>query len=227
MTRPLATRAEETLVTLPGVQWALRSERLAARSVLPLSLGTMQRALKVALTERAWLMVTVQLRAPVQAPLQPVNFERLEAAARSVTALPWVKAWTQAEPQRRPAGVELTVPVPLPARFSVSALSLSKVAVTARSALGVTVQAAAPEQAPDQPVNDEPGAAVAVSVTGTAANGAEQVGPQSIPPVPDFTVPAPLPFLATVNVLPRKRTSANRSVEPSQVEPAATTLPSG
>jgi hypothetical protein len=45
--------------------------------------------------------------------------------------------------------------------------------------------------------------AVAVSVTGTAAKGAEQVEPQTIPPGLDVTEPEPLPVLVTVTVLPR------------------------
>ena len=101
------------------------------------------------------------------------------------------------------AGLEDTVPAPLPALLSASVLSDSNVAVAARSAPTVTVQVPVPEQSPDQPVNDDPGAAVAVSVIGAAAKGAEHVGPQLIPPALELTVPEPLPALATVSVGPR------------------------
>jgi hypothetical protein len=44
-------------------------------------------------------------------------------------------------------------------------LATSKVAVTERAALMLTVQLPVPEQAPDQPAKVEPAAAAAVSVT--------------------------------------------------------------
>src|SRR5204862_497825 len=122
MTLPFFTLAENTLVTFPTEQCARLIAPLAARSFLPFSLGTTQRALNVAVTERAALIVNVQ------------------------------------------------VPVP--------------------------------EQAPDQPTKDDPGEAVAVSLTGIAANGAEQVEPQLIPLGLEVTLPEPLPVLVTVSVLP-------------------------
>src|SRR5262245_29350240 len=99
-----------------------------------------------------------------------------------------------------PAGLEETVPVPT--FVSVSAFGVSNLAVTVLSALGVTVHGPVPEQAPDQPAKLEPAAGVAVSVTGTAAKGAEQVEPQLIAFGLEVTVPEPLPVLVTVRVLP-------------------------
>jgi hypothetical protein len=139
---------------------------------------------------------------PEHAPDQPVNVDPGDGAAVSVTGVPWRKLCVQVEPQLIPSGLDVTTPAPVPAVASASALSLSKVAVTARSAFTVTVQVAVPEQAPDQPVNDEPAAGVAVSVTGTEANGAEQVAPQAIPFGLEVTVPDPLPAVETVTELP-------------------------
>jgi hypothetical protein len=72
-------------------------------------------------TERAWLIVTVQDPVPEQAPLQPVNVEPVEAAAVRVTLVPLVKLALQVEPQLNPAGFEATVPEPDPLLVSVSA----------------------------------------------------------------------------------------------------------
>jgi hypothetical protein len=46
--------------------------------------------LKVAVTDRAWLIVTVQAPVPVQSPLQPANVEPAAAVGVSVTTVPWV-----------------------------------------------------------------------------------------------------------------------------------------
>jgi hypothetical protein len=63
------------------------------------------------------------------------------------------------------------------------------------------VQVPVPLHAPLQPVNVEPAAAVAVSVTIVPeANDAEQVAPQSIPAGELVTEPEPVPALLTVNV---------------------------
>jgi hypothetical protein len=88
ITRPFLTLAENALVTFPGEQCAFLSARLAALSVLPFSFGTTQRTLKVAVTERAALIVKVHVPVPEQAPDQPAKLERAEAAAVSVTAVP-------------------------------------------------------------------------------------------------------------------------------------------
>jgi hypothetical protein len=202
ITRPFFTLDENALVTLPSEQCAFLIAPLAARSVLPVTLGTMQSALKVAVTERAALMVTVQLPGPEQLPDQPANLERAEATAESVTTLPCRKACAQVEPQVIPAGLELTVPAPRPAFVSVSALSLSNRAVTERAAAIVTVQLPLPEQAPDQPLKDDPAEVVAASVTVVPClKACAQVEPQLIPAGLEVTVPDPLPALANVSVL--------------------------
>src|ERR687888_339247 len=65
----------------------------------------------------------------------------------------------------------------------------------------VTVQVPVPVQAPLQPVNVEPAAAVAVSVTVVpSGKEAEQVAPQSIPAGELVTAPEPAPAFVTVSV---------------------------
>ena len=60
---------------------------------------------------------------------------------------------------------------------------------------------AVPEQAPPQPVNAEPGAALAVSVTTVpAVNDAEHVDPQEMPAGDELTVPEPVPLRLTSTV---------------------------
>jgi len=56
----------------------------------------------------------VQVPVPVQAPLQPVKVEPVEAAAVRVTLVPLVKLALQVEPQLTPVGLEVTVPEPVP-----------------------------------------------------------------------------------------------------------------
>jgi hypothetical protein len=69
-------------------------------------------------------------------------------------------------PQLIPAGELLTVPLPLPDLFVVRAkVCKANVAVTDFAASMVTAQFPVPLHAPLQPVNVEPAAAVAVSVT--------------------------------------------------------------
>ena len=123
ITRPFFTLVENARVTFPTEQCAFLIARFAGRSLLPFALGTTQRTLNVAVTERFALMVRVQLPVPEQAPDQPANLERAEATAVSVTAVPCLKACAQVEPQLIPPGLEVTVPVPLPALVSVSILS--------------------------------------------------------------------------------------------------------
>jgi hypothetical protein len=88
---------------------------------------------KVAVTERAALIVTVQVPVPVQAPLQPVKVESVVGAAVKVTTVPAVNEAEQVVPQEMPARLLVTVPLPAPALVTVSVLPVdTPVPVTSR-----------------------------------------------------------------------------------------------
>jgi hypothetical protein len=77
----------------------------------------------------------------------------------------------------------------------------SNVAVVVFAASIVREHVPEPLQAPDQPENVEPAAAVAVNVTtALSAKSCEHVEPHSIPTGLDVTVPAPVPAPATVRL---------------------------
>ena len=72
-------------------------------------------ASKVAVTERAWLIVTVQLPVPEQpSPLQPAKVDSEAGDAVSVTDVPSANEAEQLEPQSIAAGEEVTEPDPVP-----------------------------------------------------------------------------------------------------------------
>src|SRR5690606_16511120 len=109
--------------------------------------------LKVAVTLVAALIVTVHVPAPPHPPpLQPANVEPLAGAAVSVTEVPGAYDWSQSVPQLMPAGIDVTVPVPLPLRLTTSELLSAKGASTVTGAVTVRLHGAVPVQpAPDQP----------------------------------------------------------------------------
>ena len=77
--------------------------------------------MKVAVTVVAAEIVTVQAPVPEQPPpLQPVKMEPAAGVAVNVTAVPLVKFVAQLVPQAIPAGVLVTVPLPVPAFVTVS-----------------------------------------------------------------------------------------------------------
>jgi hypothetical protein len=157
----------------------------------------------VAVTERAALIVAVQVPAPAQpAPDQPAKLEPGAAVAVRVTVVPWTKLAVQTAPQLMPAGDESTVPEPAPVLVTVSVCAALKPASTLRAELIVTVHVVElPEQSPDQPVKIEPADAVAVSVTSEfSSNEVVHVAPQLIPGGADVTVPDPEPDFVTVRV---------------------------
>jgi hypothetical protein len=74
-----------------------------------------------ALTVRAWLIVTVQVRAlPEHAPVHPANVEPGDADAVSVTTVPDANVARQVVPQAIPDGLDATVPAPGPRLVTVS-----------------------------------------------------------------------------------------------------------
>src|SRR5262245_22716620 len=100
-----------------------------------------------------------------------------------------------------PAGLEVTVPLPVPflPTLSVNCWTL-KLAVTEAAAFIVTLHAPVPEQAPLQPVNVEPPVGVAVRLTTVPLlYGSEQSAPQLMPAGLEVTVPLPAPVLLTVS----------------------------
>src|SRR6266403_5304106 len=210
---------------------------------------------KVAVTDCAPLIVTVQVPVPEQPPpLQPVKVDPAAGVAVSVTMVPLANEPEHVVPHEIPAGALVMVPLPAPVLLTVSAkLWSASVAVTDVAALIVTVQVPVPEQPPPlQPVKLEPAAGVAVSVTAVPlANEEAQVAPQEMPAGALVTVPLPAPGLLTVSA---KLWSANVAVtdvaalivtvqvpvpeqppplQPVKVEPAAgvavsvTTVPAG
>ncbi len=152
------------------------------------------------MTDCAADMVTAQVLVPVQLPLQPVKMEPTAGVAVRVTAVFAVYASVQSLPQVMPAGVLLTVPIPVPALVTVRRYVWGvKVAVTDCAADIVREQVLVPVQLPLQPVKMEPTAGVAVRVTAVlAAYASVQSLPQLTPTGLLLTVPAPVPAFVTV-----------------------------
>ncbi|HTX52057.1 MAG TPA: hypothetical protein VMD08_01505 [Candidatus Baltobacteraceae bacterium] len=147
-------------------------------------------------------MVTVQGAVPEHPPpLQPAKVDPPLGVAVKVTLVPLAKLALQVAPQLIPAGLLVTVPVPVPASVTVKGYVIwVKVAVTFWTALMVTVQGPVPLHPPPlQPVKVDPPLGVAVRVTIVPlAKPALQVAPQLIPAGLLVTVPLPLPLLLTV-----------------------------
>jgi hypothetical protein len=159
-------------------------------------------AAKVAVAFRAELTVSVQVEAPVQAPPQPVKDEPVLGVAVSVTTVPAVKLLVQVVPQFKPAGEEVTTPVPVPVlTIEIDGCGIwAKLAVTLRAALIATLhELAVPLQEPLHPAKVEPVPGVAVRVTvASCAKLALQVAPQLMPVGALVTVPVPAPLRLTL-----------------------------
>jgi hypothetical protein len=107
--------------------------------------------LNVAVTFSAAAMVRLQLAVPEQAPPHPAKTELPPAAAVSVTFVFWGKFALHVVGQLIPAGLLVTIPLPVPAVATVSDSIALNVAETLSAAVRVTVQLAVPEQAPPHP----------------------------------------------------------------------------
>lgn len=79
----------------------------------------------VAPTAVAIVAVTTHAAVPVQAPVHPVKVEPTVGVAVNVTIVPATKLAEQVTPQSRPAGVEVTTPVPVPLSMTDTATCLS------------------------------------------------------------------------------------------------------
>jgi hypothetical protein len=162
--------------------------------------------LKVAVTCWFAFIVSVQVGlVPLHPPpAQAAKDEFVPAVSESVTWVPPAKLALQVGAQLIPEGLLEIVPVPVPARLTVSTgafwLAL-KVAVTCWLAPSVRLQVGLlPLQPPVHPVKEEFAAAVSVSVTWVPlAKLVLQVGAQLIPPGLLATVPLPPPASVTVS----------------------------
>jgi hypothetical protein len=70
--------------------WIVRVPFVSVGALPQPGLPTVLPPLKVAVTDRAAVIVTMQLPVPVHAPLQPLNVDPAAAAAASVTLVPLV-----------------------------------------------------------------------------------------------------------------------------------------
>jgi len=86
--------------------------------------------LKVAVTDSAADMVTLQLPVPEQAPLQPANVDPAPAVSVRVTTVPLLKLALQVLGQLMPLGLLLTEPVPVPATETERVSTVAVVTVT-------------------------------------------------------------------------------------------------
>jgi hypothetical protein len=178
------------LVTLPGPV------------VATVRLGNEARP-KVAVMLFAASIVTVQVEpVPEQAPLQPVKIDPFTGVAVKVILVPKSKEALQVLPQSTPAGLEVTVPLPVPALVTVRGkVSKAKLAVTVRACVMLTVQGSVPVQSPVQPVKVEPEAGVAVRATfAPTLKFAAQASPQSMAVGVEVTVPVPVPAFCTLRL---------------------------
>jgi hypothetical protein len=163
------------------------------------TIGTVLK-LKVAVTDLDEVIVTEQLPVPLQAPLQPAKTDPDAAVAVRPTNAPLANIALQVVGQLMPAGLLVTLPLPVPASETVKGKTAVKVAVTALAAFMVTEHPAVPEQAPLQPVNAEPAAGVSVNVTTVPLmKFALHVPGQLMPAGLLVTVPVPLPAKVTVS----------------------------
>src|SRR5881409_3763189 len=90
---------------------------LPALATVSVTVGTV----KVALTVVAAATVTTHAPVPEQPPpLQPVNVLPAAGVAVKVTTAPAPKVFAQTLPQLIAAGADVTVPVPVPTRLTVS-----------------------------------------------------------------------------------------------------------
>src|SRR5207302_352776 len=108
----------------------------------------------VAVTACAEFIVTTQLPLPLHAPVHPVKVEPVVGVAVSVTCVPLLKLALHVVPQLIPAGLLVTVPLPVPAfvteSWNVTGVVV-KVAVTACTEFIVTTQLPLPLHAPVHP----------------------------------------------------------------------------
>src|SRR5437763_842523 len=137
---------------------------------------------------------------PAQAPVQPANVEPVAGVALKTTLVPSSNCAVQVEPQSIPAGLDEMRPAPAPDGVTVTlclpgaaGATASKVTKTLVSATTLRAQPPRPVHPPPQPANCQPGSGTGVrTICVPSARIAEQVVPQSVPPVAGRTFPEPL-----------------------------------
>jgi hypothetical protein len=133
-----------------------------------------------------------------------VKVEPVVVVAVRVISVPELKVAEQVLPQLIPAGLLVTVPVPVPLFATVRLYVVGvvvNVAVTLLAASSVTKQLPVPVHAPLQPVKVEPVAGVALNATLVPPTKLElHDAPQSIPLGLEPTVPLPVPAFDTLSV---------------------------
>jgi hypothetical protein len=157
------------------------------------------------------LLVIVTIPVVQPAPLQPLNVDPSVGVAFKVTVVPLVYDAEQVPLQMLiPAGVDVTVPLPVPYEVTVFTTVTANVyccGLVLGLVLNVAVQfvlaviTIVPElqPVPLQPANTDPAAAIAVSVTAVPLlYVAEHVAPQLIAVGELETVPLPVPAFVTV-----------------------------
>jgi hypothetical protein len=155
----------------------------------------------VACTVSSFPMLNEHEPEPEQAPLHPLKEKPLSGVAVSATDVPLVKLAEQVPGQEMPAGVDVTVPLPVTETDSVrcGAATLVNVACTVSSLPIVNAHEPEPVQAPPHPVKEKPLSAVAASWSAVpTANAAEHVPGQAIAAGVDVTRPEPETFTESV-----------------------------
>src|SRR5688500_4846855 len=113
---PVLTLRSPASIVLADQAERLPDSKLSAKMT---SVGDVKS--KLAVTDVFAVMVTVQVPVPEQpAPLQLVNVDPEAAVAVSVTTVLILKELEQVEPQLMPAGLLVTVPLPVPVLLTVN-----------------------------------------------------------------------------------------------------------
>jgi hypothetical protein len=158
----------------------------------------------VAVTVVTAFKLRTQFPVPLQPPpLQPANVEPDAAVAVSVTLVPAAYASEQSVEQLMPAGLLVTVPLPIRLTVNVTGVEVAvNVAVIEVLTVILRIQLPVPLHPPPlQPANVDPDAGVAVSVTMVpAAYASEQSEEQLIPAGLLVTVPFPTRVIVRVAV---------------------------
>ena len=153
-----------------------------------------------ALTAFAASAVTTHVPVPLQPPPdQPVNDDPTPAVAVNVIVDPCSIVSEHDAPQLMPAGVDVTVPTPVPDLVTETGYVFNaKFAVTVVAEVTATVHDPVPVQPPpDQPVNVDEADGLAINVRPPSTANVEHEDPQVISPFVEETVPEPDPADAT------------------------------